>query len=49
VIALLGGGVLSAQIHEPSLDDMFLHYTGRQIRDQGEQQQAFPPAWRSRR
>lgn len=49
VIALLGGSVLSAQIHEPSLDDMFLHYTGRQIRDQAEQPQAFPPAWRGRR
>ncbi|BCT74265.1 daunorubicin resistance protein DrrA family ABC transporter ATP-binding protein [Sinomonas cyclohexanicum] len=49
VIALLGGSVLSAQVHEPSLDDMFLHYTGRQIRDQAEQPQGFPPAWRSRR
>ncbi|WP_413249274.1 ATP-binding cassette domain-containing protein [Sinomonas flava] len=48
VIALLGGGVLSAQVHEPSLDDMFLHYTGRQIRDRAEEPENFPRAWRNR-
>jgi hypothetical protein len=41
--------VRSARIHEPSLDDMFLHYTGRQIRDHAEGPEAFPRAWRNRR
>lgn len=49
LIALLGNTVRSAQIHEPSLDDMFLHYTGRQIRDHAEGPEAFPRAWRNRR
>jgi ABC-2 type transport system ATP-binding protein len=48
LIALLGSSVRSAQIHEPSLDDMFMHYTGRQIRDQSEEP-GLPRAWRNRR
>jgi ABC-2 type transport system ATP-binding protein len=33
-VEAVGGGVEFVQVHQCSLDDVFLHYTGRQIREQ---------------
>jgi len=35
VIRAAGGKVLSASVHEQSLEDVFIHFTGRSIRDEG--------------
>jgi ABC-2 type transport system ATP-binding protein len=35
VIRAAGGKVLSASVHERSLEDVFIHFTGRSIRDEG--------------
>jgi len=35
VIRAAGGKILSATIHERSLEDVFIHFTGRSIRDEG--------------
>jgi len=49
LIAAVGGQVLSARIKEPTLDDAFLHYTGREIRDQAAEGRAgLPAGWRNR-
>jgi ABC-2 type transport system ATP-binding protein len=34
VVALVGVPVQTVRAHRPTLDDVFLHYTGREIRDQ---------------
>ncbi|KIE23338.1 ABC transporter ATP-binding protein [Streptomyces sp. MUSC 125] len=34
LIELAGSAVRSVHVHRPSLDDVFLHYTGRQIREE---------------
>lgn len=33
-VRLLGGIILSATIHEQSLEDVFIHYTGKSIREE---------------
>ena len=33
LIATVGVGVLHVHVHQPTLDDVFLHYTGREIRE----------------
>ncbi len=33
LIATVGEGVLHVHVHQPTLDDVFLHYTGREIRE----------------
>lgn len=49
LINTAGAGVLSVSIHVPTLDDAFLHFTGREIRDQPSPDNAGPPpGWRSR-
>jgi ABC-2 type transport system ATP-binding protein len=34
LIELVGGGVTAVRVHRPTLDDVFLHFTGREIREQ---------------
>jgi ABC-2 type transport system ATP-binding protein len=34
IVELVGGGVELVRVHRPTLDDVFLHYTGRQIREE---------------
>jgi ABC-2 type transport system ATP-binding protein len=33
LIAAVGVPVLHVHVHQPTLDDVFLHYTGREIRE----------------
>ncbi len=33
LLELVGGGVTSVHVHRPTLEDVFLHYTGREIRE----------------
>lgn len=33
LLQLIGGGVTSVHVHRPTLDDVFLHFTGREIRE----------------
>ena len=50
LVQLVGGGVSSVHVHRPTLDDVFLHFTGRQIREQGaEGRGAMARAWGARR
>jgi ABC-2 type transport system ATP-binding protein len=50
LIGLVGGGVTSVHVHRPTLEDVFLHFTGRQIRDQGgETVSGMARAWGARR
>jgi len=45
-----GVPVRHVRVHRPTLDDVFLHYTGREIRDQpGEQRSAMQRAWAAHR
>ncbi len=49
LLAAVGEGVLLVRVHEPTLDDAFLHYTGREIRDESaEGRPSLPAGWRSR-
>jgi len=49
LIAEAGVAVRSVHVHRPTLDDVFLHFTGREIRDQGgEATSAMARAWRRR-
>ena len=34
LVALVGVPVQTVRAHRPTLDDVFLHYTGREIRDE---------------
>ena len=46
LIAAAGVPVLDVHVHEPTLDDVFMHYTGREIREShGE---AMPAGMRAR-
>lgn len=50
LVELVGGGVDYVHVHRPTLDDVFLHYTGRQIREEGAAMpSARARAWRHRR
>lgn len=50
LVQLIGGGVGTVHVHQPTLDDVFLHYTGRQIREEvAEQHRSMARAWRARR
>jgi ABC-2 type transport system ATP-binding protein len=50
LIDLAGGGVQSVHVHQPTLEDVFLHFTGREIRDQGgEGTSTMARAWGARR
>jgi len=35
LVTLVGGGVELVHVRRPTIDDVFLHFTGRQIREQG--------------
>jgi ABC-2 type transport system ATP-binding protein len=50
-VEVIGGGVEFVRVHQPTLDDVFLHYTGRQIRDEpnGENHSELGRAWVRRR
>jgi ABC-2 type transport system ATP-binding protein len=49
-VEAIGGGVEFVRVHQPTLDDVFLHYTGRQIREQpGETHSELGRAWVGRR
>jgi ABC-2 type transport system ATP-binding protein len=50
LVEAVGGGVQLVHVHRPTLDDVFLHYTGRQIREQpAEAHSAMARAWGRRR
>ncbi|HVN51174.1 MAG TPA: ATP-binding cassette domain-containing protein [Acidimicrobiales bacterium] len=50
LVEVVGGGVATVHVHRPTLDDVFMHYTGRQIRDVGgETRSAMARAWGARR
>jgi len=50
LIAEAGVAVRSVHVHRPTLDDVFMHFTGREIRDQaGEAPSTMARAWRGRR
>ena len=49
LIAAAGVPVRTVHVHRPTLDDVFMHFTGREIRDQaGEAPSAMTRAWRHR-
>jgi ABC-2 type transport system ATP-binding protein len=45
IVKAAGSGVRSVSVHKPSLDDVFLHFTGHEIRAEGAQQNAMVRAW----
>jgi ABC-2 type transport system ATP-binding protein len=50
LVEIVGGGVTSVHVHRPNLDDVFLHFTGREIREQaGEAHSGMVRAWGHRR
>jgi len=50
IVESVGGGVESVQLHRPTLDSVFLHFTGREIRDHAtEARSSRTQAWRGRR
>jgi ABC-2 type transport system ATP-binding protein len=50
LIAEVGVAVRTVHVHRPTLDDVFMHFTGREIRDQaGEAPSTMARAWRGRR
>ncbi|MGN6132463.1 MAG: ATP-binding cassette domain-containing protein, partial [Nocardioidaceae bacterium] len=50
LIEAVGGGVSYVHVHRPTLDDVFLHFTGRQIREEGAPMpSARARAWRHHR
>jgi ABC-2 type transport system ATP-binding protein len=50
IVELIGGGVRSVHVRRPTLDDVFLHFTGRAIRQQGgDLQSGMARAWHGRR
>lgn len=50
LVEAIGGGVGYVHVHRPTLDDVFLHITGRQIREEGAPMpSARARAWRRRR
>jgi ABC-2 type transport system ATP-binding protein len=50
LVETVGGGVKLVHVHRPTLDDVFLHFTGRQIREQaGEGRSEMAMAWGHRR
>lgn len=51
LLEVIGGGVSSVHVHRPTLDDVFLHFTGREIReDEGDAKgtRSMARAWRAR-
>ncbi len=49
LVRIVGGGITSVHVHRPTLDDVFLHFTGKEIREQGgEPTSAMAHAWRAR-
>ena len=49
LVEVVGGGVATVHVHRPTLDDVFMHFTGRQIRDSGgETKSAMARAWGAR-
>jgi ABC-2 type transport system ATP-binding protein len=40
LVGIVGGGVASVHVHRPTLDDVFLHFTGREIREQANDSRA---------
>ena len=50
LVEIVGGGVEYVHVHRPTLDDVFLHYTGRKIRDEGgaELSSGMARTWRHR-
>ena len=49
LLADLGVAVSSVSVSRPSLDDVFMAFTGRTIRDAEGPQNEMPAMWRSRR
>lgn len=50
LVEAIGGGVSYVHVHRPTLDDVFLHITGREIREEGAPMpSARARAWRHRR
>jgi len=51
LIEVIGPGVRSVHVHRPTLDDVFMHFTGREIREQSGDSRAsgMARAWRGRR
>jgi ABC-2 type transport system ATP-binding protein len=50
LVETVGGGVTSVHVHRPNLDDVFLHFTGREIRERaGEAHSGMVRAWGHRR
>lgn len=49
IIAAAGVPIQSARVHRPNLDDVFLHFTGRQIREEHNGRASFPMGFGFRR
>lgn len=50
IVETVGGGVEYVHLHRPTLDSVFLHFTGREIRDHAtEARSSMQQAWRGRR
>jgi ABC-2 type transport system ATP-binding protein len=51
LVEIVGHGVGTVHVHRPTLDDVFLHFTGREIRDEpgGEARNPMMRAWGARR
>jgi ABC-2 type transport system ATP-binding protein len=50
LVEIVGGGVRSVHVHRPTLDDVFLHFTGREIREEaGDSRAGMARAWGARR
>jgi ABC-2 type transport system ATP-binding protein len=47
LIETVGVPVTNVHVHRPTLDDVFLHYTGRQIREGHTEHSAMPPRMRA--
>jgi ABC-2 type transport system ATP-binding protein len=45
IVQAAGAGVRSVSVHRPSLDDVFLHFTGHEIRAEGPEGNAMAKQW----
>ncbi len=45
IVGAAGTGVRNVSVHKPSLDDVFMHFTGHEIRPEGAQDGAMARAW----
>jgi len=46
VVSVMGAAIRQMEIRRPTLEDVFLHLTGREIREEGPAPTMAPPGWR---